>query len=105
MAGCVGRDAFAATLMAGLRDAGIDARHVEPVDSPTGTALITIDGTGANTIVVISGANMAVDAALVDRALADAGGPGHPAAAARNPGRRRTPEPYSLRGQPVGSSP
>ena len=76
MAGRVGRDAFAATLLAGLRDAGIDARHVEPVDSPTGTALITIDGTGANTIVVISGANTAVDAALADRALADAGGPG-----------------------------
>jgi ribokinase len=76
MAGRVGRDAFAATLLAGLRDAGIDARHIERADSPTGTALITIDVTGANTIVVISGANMAVDAALADRALAGAGGPG-----------------------------
>ena len=76
MAGRVGRDAFAATLLAAMRDAGIDARHIERADSPTGTALITIDVTGANTIVVISGANMAVDAALADRALAGAGGPG-----------------------------
>jgi ribokinase len=46
------------------------------VAPPTGTALITIAADGANTIVVISGANAACDTALVDRALADADGPG-----------------------------
>ncbi|MGA3400225.1 MAG: ribokinase [Acetobacteraceae bacterium] len=76
MAGCVGRDGFAETLVAGLREAGIRTDNVVPVDRPTGTALITIDAAGANTIVVISGANAACDAALVDRALAGAGGPG-----------------------------
>jgi ribokinase len=76
MAGCVGRDAFADALLAGLRGAGIRADDVLQVDGPTGTALITIDAAGANTIVVISGANLACDAALVDRALAGAGGPG-----------------------------
>lgn len=76
MAGCVGRDAFGQSLVAGLRDAGIRTGNVVPVDGPTGTALITIDAAGGNTIVVISGANLACDAALVDRALAGAGGPG-----------------------------
>ena len=76
MAGCVGADAFGGTLITGLREAGIDTDHVMQVARPTGTALITIDGAGANTIVVISGANAACDAALADRALASAGGPG-----------------------------
>ncbi|HVC63382.1 MAG TPA: ribokinase [Acetobacteraceae bacterium] len=76
MAGCVGRDAFGEALVAGLRDAGVHAGDVLPVDRSTGTALITVDAAGANTIVVISGANAACDAALADRALANAGGPG-----------------------------
>jgi ribokinase len=76
MAGCVGRDQFGRDLIAGLRDAGVDAGAVVPVDRPTGTALITVDAGGANTIVVISGGNMACDPALIDRALARAGGPG-----------------------------
>jgi ribokinase len=76
MAGCIGTDAFGDALTAGLRDAGIGTDTVTPVGRPTGTALITIDAEGANTIVVISGANAACDTALVDRALASAGGPG-----------------------------
>jgi ribokinase len=76
MAGCVGRDAFGPELVASLREAGADAGDVTAVDGPTGTALITIDAAGHNTIVVVPGANAACDAALVDRALARAGGPG-----------------------------
>jgi ribokinase len=76
MAGCLGRNAFGETLIAGLRDAGIRTGDVMRVDSQTGIALITVDASGANTIVVASGANMAVDAAQVDRALANASGPG-----------------------------
>jgi ribokinase len=76
MAGCVGTDAFGAALTAGLRAEGIGTDTVVPVVGPTGTALITIDAEGANTIVVISGANAACDATLVDRALASVGGPG-----------------------------
>src|SRR5262249_45609431 len=41
-----------------------------------GTALITVDAAGANTIVVIPGANNACDAALVARALSRAEAPG-----------------------------
>jgi ribokinase len=76
MAGCVGRDAFGKTLVEGLRDAGIRTEDVASVARPTGTALITIDAAGGNTIVVISGANMLCDAALVDKAIAGVGGPG-----------------------------
>jgi ribokinase len=76
MAGCVGQDQFGSDLVAGLRASGVATGFVTPVDRPTGTALITVDAAGANTIVVISGANMACDSALIDRALADAGGPG-----------------------------
>ena len=76
MAGCVGADAFGAQLIEGLREAGVDPICVTDAEKPTGTALITIDATGANTIVVISGANMQCDAALVDRALSGGAGPG-----------------------------
>ena len=76
MAGCVGRDQFGAELVGGLRDAGVGADGVLAVEQPTGTALITVDADGVNTIVVVSGANAACDTALVDRALASAGAPG-----------------------------
>jgi ribokinase len=76
MAGCVGRDAFGRDLIAGLQAAGVATDDIAVCDSPTGTALITIDAAGANTIVVISGANAACDAALVDRALARAAASG-----------------------------
>ena len=55
---------------------GCSRGAVRTVPGPTGTALITVDAQGANTIVVISGANSACDAALVDRALAGAEAPG-----------------------------
>ena len=76
MAGCVGDDQFGRDLIAALRRDGVHSDTVRAVPQPTGTALITIDAAGANTIVVISGANAACDLTLVDRALADAGGPG-----------------------------
>jgi ribokinase len=76
MAGAVGDDQFGRDLVAGLRRDGIDTDAVRSVAHPTGTALITVDAKGANTIVVISGANAAGDAALVEQALANAGEPG-----------------------------
>jgi ribokinase len=76
IAGCVGDDQFGRDLVAALRRDGVHGDTVRVVPHPTGTALITIDAAGANTIVVIAGANAACEPALVDRALADAGGPG-----------------------------
>jgi ribokinase len=76
MAGCVGDDQFGCTLLNGLRADGVGCDLVQQAPGPTGTALISIDARGTNTIVVISGANMACDSALADRALASLHQPG-----------------------------
>lgn len=56
MIGCVGRDEFADLALAGLREAGVQERCLVK-DSPTGVALVTVDGEGETTIVVAPGAN------------------------------------------------
>jgi ribokinase len=76
MAGCVGNDQFGRELLTSLADAGVHTDAIVSTNRPTGTALITVDASGANTIVVISGANMACDSALVDRALEASPQPG-----------------------------
>src|SRR5262249_17234164 len=76
MAGCVGRDQLRRPLVAGLSEIGVRTDTIIPADQPTGTALITVDAQGANTIVVISGANMACDTTLVERALTGMAEPG-----------------------------
>jgi ribokinase len=76
MAGCIGDDQLGRALLDGLRTQGVGCTSVQEVARATGTALITVDARGANTIVVISGANMSCDEVLVDRALASIAGPG-----------------------------
>ena len=56
MLGCVGRDELAEEALAGLRDAGVREDWLVK-DAPTGVALITVDGAGETTIVVVPGAN------------------------------------------------
>jgi len=56
MVAAVGRDAFAAEALAGLRAAGVEL-DLRQVDQPTGVALITVDADGETTIVVSPGAN------------------------------------------------
>ncbi|WES63496.1 ribokinase [Microbacter sp. GSS18] len=60
MVGAVGDDADGGDLVAALRAAGVDASAVRVVGAPTGMALITVDASGENTIVVSAGANDAV---------------------------------------------
>ncbi|MBX3098054.1 MAG: ribokinase [Salinibacterium sp.] len=55
--GAVGDDAFGNSIRAGLEADGIDAEGVRAVDAPTGTALIAVDDSGENTIIVEAGAN------------------------------------------------
>lgn len=55
--GAVGDDDAGALLTDALRRCGIDVGLLRTVHSPTGTALITVDGSGENTIVVAAGAN------------------------------------------------
>ncbi len=59
MIGRVGKDSYGEILLSNMRRAGVDVSHVvaDP-ELPTGTALITVDATGANTIVVYQGVNI-----------------------------------------------
>jgi ribokinase len=59
--GAVGDDDDGRALLEGLRVEGVDTGGVAvSAEAPTGLALITVDATGANTIVVVAGANATV---------------------------------------------
>jgi ribokinase len=62
MVGCVGVDANADDALRGLRDAGVDL-DVHEIDAPTGVAIILVDESGENVIVVVPGANAHVSGA------------------------------------------
>ena len=58
MVGRVGHDAYGGWLRQNLAAAGVDVGHVVSLpDAPTGLALIAIDPSGQNQIVVVPGAN------------------------------------------------
>jgi ribokinase len=59
--GAVGDDGFGADLRAQFAADGIDTAAVRTVDAPTGTAHISVVDGGENSIVVVSGANAAVE--------------------------------------------
>ncbi len=61
MIGCVGQDGFGEELRASVARDGIDIQYVYVDEkTATGVALITVDDLGQNTIVVASGANLAL---------------------------------------------
>jgi ribokinase len=55
---CVGDDDYARAALAGLQDAGVSLDHLKRSASTTGIALITVDASGENVIVVAPGANL-----------------------------------------------
>lgn len=58
MIGRVGRDPFRQTLLKNLQENGVHTEYTYCSDGlPTGVALITVNSTGENTIVVVPGAN------------------------------------------------
>ncbi|GAA1642932.1 MULTISPECIES: ribokinase [Brevibacterium] len=63
MVGAVGADPTGREMTADLREAGVDVSAIAEVDAETGTALITVDARGENTIAVCEGANAQVSAA------------------------------------------
>ena len=67
MIGRVGDDVFGVALLAGLRADGVDSSGVAVTPGPSGVALITVDRAGENTIVVVPGANGALDDDDLDR--------------------------------------
>lgn len=65
MIGCVGDDPFALELRAGLSNAGVDVSSViESSAQPTGIAMIWVEGSGQNSIIVAAGANSALTPAI-----------------------------------------
>ena len=58
MVGAVGQDAYGDLLRHGLEEASVDVQRVLRLpDVATGTAMITVDAAGENTIVISAGAN------------------------------------------------
>jgi ribokinase len=69
MIGRVGRDAFGPALIENLNRQGVDTDHVRLDGSAaTGTAMILVDETGQNSIVIAAGANGCVGREDMDRA-------------------------------------
>lgn len=74
MVGRVGPDSFGTQLRAGLLRDAIDATHVTiSHDAPTGVAMIMVDDTGENRIILAPGANLALSAADIDAAAGPIG--------------------------------
>lgn len=61
MVGAVGDDLDGRGIRDQLAAVGIDASGVQSTEAATGTALIVVDATGENSIVVCAGANAAID--------------------------------------------
>lgn len=57
--GAIGSDAFGVTIKARIAAGGVDTSRLRVVYGASGVALITVDATGENTIVVTPGANAA----------------------------------------------
>ena len=74
MVGAVGDDASGEWLSAVLDDEGILRSAVARVPGSSGTALIEVDASGANRIVVVSGANATVSPEHVVAAIGEADG-------------------------------
>ena len=69
MIGCVGDDASGARLHDALAAEGIDVTHLDRIGgTATGVATITVGEGGANSIVVVPGANAHLDADRIDAA-------------------------------------
>jgi ribokinase len=69
--GRVGRDDAGRYLLGELSMGGVGVEHVESSDGPTGTALITVDAQGANTIVIVPAANALLTADDVEAARSE----------------------------------
>lgn len=66
--GAVGDDHAGQLLLDVLTGEGVDVTHLKRVDGPTGRALIGVSDDAENSIIVVPGANSAVDASLVEDA-------------------------------------
>ncbi|MCP1419951.1 ribokinase [Pseudomonas laurylsulfativorans] len=66
MIGCVGSDAYGEALRGALLAEQIDCQAVSTVDGSSGVALIVVDDSSQNSIVIVPGANGALTAEAID---------------------------------------
>ena len=64
--GRIGNDTFGQELLENLNKNQVDTQTVRKADEPTGTALITVNAKGQNTISVVPGANATLKKADID---------------------------------------
>lgn len=76
MVGAVGEDAFGETLLTSLQESGVSTSYISKVNTSTGTALITVEENGANSIIVVPGANQHCSREKIDEALGGFASPG-----------------------------
>lgn len=55
-----------------LLEYGVDTRHIHQVDTPTGHAIIAVDGGGENAIILYPGANRVIGTDMIGAALSTA---------------------------------
>lgn len=65
--GKVGNDSFGDTLLQSMSMANVNTSYIEKVSESTGIAIINVDKSGSNNIVVIPGANWMVDSDYLNR--------------------------------------
>ena len=64
--GCVGQDNSGDTLINNLKESNVDTNHIFKTPSqPTGTAVIGVDNSGDNCIIIIAGANHCCDVEFI----------------------------------------
>ena len=68
---CVGDDTFGTMVTRELVDAGVGVDRLRTVSGETGIAHIRVDASGENSIVIVPGANDALDEATVVRGIRD----------------------------------
>tara|TARA_R110002095_G_scaffold57178_1_gene48955 strand:+ start:11120 stop:12052 length:933 start_codon:yes stop_codon:yes gene_type:complete len=69
MVGCVGDDSFADQLLANLKAEGVDISHVSRQEQTTsGVAVVMVEASGENAILVVPGANSLVGNAALEQA-------------------------------------
>jgi ribokinase len=69
--GAVGDDSVGSDILAELQVRGVDVSRVARSATPTGIAMITVDHSGENSIVVAAGANSTLDAAATSALVAE----------------------------------
>ena len=74
LVGAVGSDPNGDMLVASTAGAGVDVSHVRRVPEPTGVAVISVEDSGENSIIISAGANGTLGPEAMEQALFDGAG-------------------------------